>query len=50
MRLLPLLLAEAGRISEALERLRDFEAAAQLDRAVPDFTIYAERFRARYAN
>jgi hypothetical protein len=51
MRLLPLLLAESGRINEALERLRGFEAiAAQLDRAVPDFTVYAERFRARYAN
>jgi hypothetical protein len=49
MRLLPLMLAHSGRINDALEWLREHEAAAErVDQHVPNFASYAAYFRARY--
>ena|SRR5258708_1526517 len=50
IRLFPLLLAPSGRVEEALERVREFEASASsVDQQIPEFATYAKYFRARYA-
>jgi hypothetical protein len=49
MRLMPLLLAQSGRVSDALERLSIFEQRfAHLDQQIPTLAQYAAYFRARY--
>jgi len=49
MRLLPLMLAHSGHINDALEWLREHEAAAErVDQQIPNFASYAAYFRTRY--
>jgi len=50
IRLLPLLLAQAGRLQEAANYLNEFERVApDIDQQIPRYAVFAEFFRGTYA-